>query len=163
MSDTTLTPDLTPDNAPGGQAGGDTVDSLPSWAQKMIRELRTEAATHRTAVTEANTARDEARGALAKLHQRDAVAGLAKTLADPEDLGRYVNLEELVDEAGNPDPGKYAEAAATLALERPHLSTRPRAGKSGNPVGGGVPRQQVDPDAAAKAGTDAFVNMVHGS
>lgn len=62
---TTTTPpaDQNPaDPKPAESAGG--IETLPDWAQKLIREVRTEAASHRTALREAERtakAADEAR------------------------------------------------------------------------------------------------------
>lgn len=147
--------------ATGGQPDPSTVASLPAFAQKMIKELRTEAATNRTALQEMTVERDTAKTAIIDVHRRDALAGLDKVLADPADLGRFANLDELVDEAGNPDPEKYSAAAKSLIEKSPHLGS-PRPSSSGGETGIGRPTVTVNPDVQEQAGKDAFVNLVHG-
>ncbi|WP_137873440.1 hypothetical protein [Rhodococcus sp. Q] len=141
----------------------ETIDSLPSWAQKIIRDLRSEAAQHRQDATEAQAERDTLREELSGIHTKAALDGLKDKLADPEDLGRYVDTATLVDDNGKPDPDKYADAATALVTERPHLGiAKPPAGRSGNPVGGARPHAASTPDPAAQAaaGTADFVAMV---
>lgn len=144
----------------------ETVDSLPAWAQKMIGDLRTEAATHRKAATDAQTERDGFRDELTGIASKTALDGLNGVLADPEDLARYVDTSTLLGDDGKPDPGKYAEAAQTLITERPHLGIpAPRtAGKSGTEVTGGraYAPQAADPAAQIASGTADFVSLVQG-
>ncbi|ORM08878.1 hypothetical protein [Prescottella equi] len=141
----------------------ETVDSLPQWAQRMIHDLRTEAATNRKAATDAAAERDEARGELATIHSKDALAGLSGILADPEDLTRFVDTTALVGDDGKPDPVQYADAARTLVTERPHLG-KP-IGRSGNEVGGASPRPPAATDPAQQIADGAadFVAMVQGA
>lgn len=145
----------------------ETVDALPSWAQKMIGDLRTEAATNRKAAADAQTERDTYRDELQGIASKTALDGLTGILADPEDLARYVDTTTLLGDDGKPDPGKYTDAAQTLISERPHLGIpAPRtAGKSGVEVTGGrthAPRA-ADPAAQIAAGTADFVSLVQSA
>jgi hypothetical protein len=67
------------------------VASLPEWTQKMIRELRTEAATNRTKATTAEATKAETMDAIAKalgLKGDDDPAAAAKTAAEERDAAR---------------------------------------------------------------------------
>lgn len=77
----------------GGQSGGQQgtsnggaqdVKDLPDWAQKLIRDTRAEAASHRTKATEAETAKQSSLDAIAK------ALGLKKDEADPAKLAEQL-------------------------------------------------------------------------
>ncbi|WP_072687792.1 hypothetical protein [Rhodococcus marinonascens] len=140
-----------------------TVASLPEWAQKMIGDLRSEAAEHRQSTKSAETERDGLRDELSSIHTKTALDGLTGVLADPEDLGRYVDTTELVGDDGKPDADKYAEAARALVGERPHLGKS--IGRSGNEIGGPAPRPPStnDPTQQIADGTADFVSLVQGA
>ena len=139
-----------------------TVASLPDWAQKMISDLRSEAAENRQAAKTAETERDTLRDELTGIHSKTALDGLKNVLADPDDLARYVDTAELVGEDGKPDPAKYLDAAKTLTSERPHLGRR--IGSSGTEVRGARRHVETEPDPAAQAAAGAadFVALVQG-
>ncbi|MDH6283286.1 hypothetical protein [Prescottella agglutinans] len=141
----------------------ETVDSLPQWAQKMIHDLRNEAATNRKTATDAQAERDEVRTEMAAIHGKEALAGLTDILADPEDLARFVDTAALIGDDGKPDAAKYTDAARTLVTERPHLGRR--VGRSGNEVAGGTTRPPASTDTAQQIadGTADFVAMVQGA
>lgn len=144
----------------------ETVDSLPSWAQKVIGDLRSEAATNRKAATDAQTERDTYRDELAGIATKTALDGLTGILADPEDLARYVDTTALRGDDGKPDPGKYEQAARDLATERPHLGIPPKpAGRSGGEVSGGRTELARPTDTATQiaSGTADFVSLVQGT
>ena len=78
---------------PGASAGAqpDDVGSLPEWAQKLIRDTRQEAATHRTKANEISTKHQEALDAIAAalgLKGDDDPATAAKTAAEERDAAR---------------------------------------------------------------------------
>lgn len=139
----------------------ETVASLPEWAQKVISDLRTEAATNRQAATDLKAERDTLRSEANERATAEALSGLSKVLTDPSDLTRYVDPGTLLGEDGKPDPAKYLEAATSLAGERPHLA--PRVGAGASPVGGDWGRSHEsngnDLDANAASGRAAFVDM----
>ena len=69
----------------------DSVDALPDFAQKMIRELRAEAAANRTKATSAEQTRQQTMDAIAKalgLKGDDDPAKAAQTAADERDAAR---------------------------------------------------------------------------
>lgn len=89
---TTTTPpaDQNPaDPKPSESAGG--IETLPEWAQKLIREVRTEAAAHRTALREAE------RAAKAAEEARLAEQGEYKKLAEDR-AQRVAELEPVAQE-----------------------------------------------------------------
>lgn len=156
--------DHTPETATESNAGARTVDSLPSWAQKVIRDLRSEAAQNRQTASEAQTELNSLRERLTAVDTKAALDSLVGTLTDPEDLARFVDTAALVDDDGRPDPAKYVTAATELVAARPHLGIpKPLVGRSGNPVGGDRPRPFAsDPESQAANGTADFVAMVQG-
>lgn len=71
----------------------DSVDALPDFAQKMIRELRAEAAANRTKATSAEQTRQQTMDAIAKalgLKGDDDPAKAAQTAADERDAAKTV-------------------------------------------------------------------------
>jgi hypothetical protein len=72
-----------PQPAPGAQP--ENVESLPEWAQKLIRDTRQEAATHRTKANDLQTQHQASLDAIAKalgLKPDDDPAAAAKTAAE---------------------------------------------------------------------------------
>lgn len=144
----------------------ETVASLPDWAQKLIGELRSEAATNRQAATDLKAERDSLRTAANERATAEALSGLSKVLTDPSDLTRYVDPGTLLGDDGKPDPSKYLEAATALASERPHLA--PRVGTGAAPVGGsrslgpasGIP---TDSEQSVQSGRSTFATMFQES
>jgi len=138
------------------------ITDLPDWAQKLIRDLRSEAAEHRQAAKDATAERDQLR---TKLHERaaaEALEGVRGILADPDDLTKFVEAGELVGEDGAPDPEKYQAAAKSLLESKPHLG-KP-AGRSGLEAGGARPTPRTsDTDARIEAGKADFIGLVRGS
>ena len=81
-------PAATPPATPPAPAAPDDVASLPDWTQKMIKDLRTEAATNRTKATTAEQTRSETMDAIAKalgLKPDDDPAKAAATAAEERD------------------------------------------------------------------------------
>ncbi len=108
----------------GGSQGGRSLDGLPAWAVDEIKSLRQESGSYRTKLRDTETERDGIRDTLTAQRRTEALAGLSTVLTDPEDVGRYVDTSQLVDDKGQPDPGKYRQAAEQLATDRPHLAPR---------------------------------------
>jgi len=147
------------------------IADLPDWAQAIIRDLRSEAAGHRKTAQEATTERDALREQLHAKATAEALEGVRSLMADPEDLTRFIDAAELLDDNGAPDPAKYTEAAKKLVADKPHLAPRPKdfgapvggAGRSGNEVGGARPRAaDTGTDAQIQAGRADFINAVRG-
>lgn len=73
------------------QAAPEDVAGLPEWTQKMIKDLRSEAATNRTKATTAEQTKQETMDAIAKalgLKESDDPAAAAKTAAAERDAAR---------------------------------------------------------------------------
>ncbi|NLE79784.1 MAG: hypothetical protein GX610_09420 [Rhodococcus sp.] len=148
------------------------IADLPDWAQTVIRDLRSEAATNRRTAQEATAERDSLREQLHAKATAEALESVRSLMADPEDLARFVDAAELVGDDGAPDAAKYTEAAKKLVESKPHLAPRGKdfgapvggAGRSGNGVGGARPRaERHDTDAQIQAGQQDFINAVRGS
>jgi len=80
----------------------ESVDALPDFAQKMIRELRAEAASNRTKATTAEATRAETMDAIAKalgLKGDDDPAKAAQTAADERDAAKTVAKNLAVENA----------------------------------------------------------------
>jgi hypothetical protein len=80
----------------------ESVDALPDFAQKMIRELRVEAAANRTKATSAEQTRQETMDAIAKalgLKGDDDPAKAAQTAADERDAAKTVAKNLSVENA----------------------------------------------------------------
>lgn len=119
------------DTAPGAMADTDaTADSRDRAAANK------EAAKYRTRLREVEGERDQLTERLATLQRGQAEALAREYLADPADLWRDgVELNALLDDDGNLDPGKVAEVAqATVAAHRHWAAQRP---PKRNPAGSG--------------------------
>lgn len=144
---------------------GETVASLPGWAQKLIGDLRSESAGHRQSAADLKAERDALRTEANERAASAALAGLSDVLTDPSDLTRFVDSASLLGDDGKPDPGKYLEAAQTLVSERPHLGPRV-ASAGGAPLGGVGPYQPAGSDgveADVASGRSAFVDLFQSS
>lgn len=127
-----------PSTAPEGGTQGRNLDGLPDWARDEIKSLRSESGSYRTRLRDTETERDQLRDGLTTQRRTEALAGLSGLLADPEDVGRYVDTASLNGDDGMPDPGKYRAAAEQLAQDRPHLAPRPALpGRTGGDFSGG--------------------------
>jgi hypothetical protein len=112
----------------GDQADDVQPDDQGRFPGDYVRELRAENARRRSEAREARERADRAderlratQGRLADLTINTAAAGI---LAAPDDLLRYVEAGQLVDDDGNPDPAKVRAAAEQLVKDRPHLAPR---------------------------------------
>lgn len=100
-----------------------------------------EAAKYRRRLREAETERDTLAGRVETLQRREVERHAADRLAQPSDLFTVagVALPELLDDAGDVDPGKVDEAVQTLLSDRPGLSRHVRTldlgqGRRGDPT-----------------------------
>ncbi|OZE79280.1 hypothetical protein CH304_20120 [Rhodococcus sp. 15-649-1-2] len=138
----------------------ETISSLPAWAQKIITDLRSEAAGYRQQATDLKAERDTLRTQANERATAEALAGLSKVLTDPEDLTRFVDTDTLLGDDGRPDPAKYLDAATTLAAERPHLA--PRVGTGAAPIGGRATAPEsgatTDTEQSIQSGRSAFAD-----
>src|SRR5699024_9022916 len=105
---------------------------------------------------------DKARSALTEIRRKEALAGLDGVLADPDDLGRFVDLDELVDDNGAPDAERYSEAARNLVEDKPHLGPR-RPTRSGSEMGAGIVYSSSGSDDDSEMiGRRDFVDLIRG-
>ncbi len=105
-----------------------TVTTDPATAEPTTPDTdpspNAEAAKYRRQLREAETARDALQARLDTLLTGEARRLAGETLADPDDLFGVggVKLNDLLDEAGNIDPGRIATATADLIGSRPRLA-----------------------------------------
>lgn len=112
--------DETPETPPGEDGRFDA-----AYVQRLREEAaarRVEARTATEAATATTTAMEALRGRLLALEVAQATAGI---LADSSDLLAHVDVAELADEHGNPDPAKIKAAAEALVARKSHLAPRP--------------------------------------
>lgn len=114
------------------------------FGREYVERLRGESAEYRTRAARADAL--EARLV-------EALAAGTGVLADPADLARYVDRDELVDDDGNPDPVKVKAAVDVLVAERQHLRSRRPSGDVGQGArpGGG------------QGGTEALSGLLRGA
>jgi len=100
-----------PGSAPRGEPAADTIDALPPWAQKLIRETRTEAAASRTKAKE----QADALAALQATRQSE-LDGIARALGlKPEEATPEQIMAER--DAAQARAEHNAAAARTAAVE----------------------------------------------
>jgi hypothetical protein len=83
-------------------AAAETVESLPAWAQKLIRDTREEAASHRTKANTVAAEHQASLDAIAKalgLKEADDPAAAAKTAAEERDAARAEAKQAKVENA----------------------------------------------------------------
>lgn len=170
----TTTPPAAPD-----AAQGESIDSLPEWAQRVIRQTRQEAGTYRTkakdAEAEAQRIRDQAAVALG-LKQPDTPTDPALTAAQAAarkaatDLAVYrtagakgVNPDALLDSAAfqatvaaldstsSTFTSEVEAAVLAAAASNPLLRTARAAGASAPDLPGGTGEQGAITEAALRA------------
>jgi len=97
------------------------VGSLPDWTQKMIKDLRTEAASNRTKASTAEQTRQETMDAIAKalgMKDDDDPAAAAKTAAEERDAARQEAKATKVENAVLRMAGKHGASPESLTDSR---------------------------------------------
>jgi len=110
---------------PPAASAPEDVASLPEWTQKMIRELRSEAATNRTKATSAEATRQETMDAIAKalgLKGDDDPAKAAQTAAEERDAARKEAQSVKVENAVLRMAAKYGADPNALTDSRSFMS-----------------------------------------
>ena len=136
------------------QAAAESVNDLPDWAQKLIKDTRSEAAKYRKSVQEAETAAKAAEEAkLAEQGEFKALYEKAQAeLAQAQEAAKAAQLSQLRTQIGTKhslpqalidrlqgEDAETIEADALSLLEaipqsKPVLSTDSAAGTNGNPT-----------------------------
>ena len=102
------------------------VGALPDWAQKLIRDTRTEAATHRTKLNEATQAHQASLDAIAKalgLKQDDDPTAAVKTAAEERDAARQEAKAARVENAVLRMAAKHGANPEALTDSRSFMRT----------------------------------------
>lgn len=108
MSETVPTPNDMPDAAPMGVASTDTPAEEVSDTVSLTPNE--EAANYRRRLRETETERDTLREQVTGFRRAEVERLAAERLADPSDLWREAQLEDLLDESGALDTEKVATA-----------------------------------------------------
>lgn len=165
-TETETTQDVTTDSQQTGQA--ETVETLPGWAQKVIKDARTEAAKYRIEKTESEKAAEQAateqaekQGEYQRLYEEikvqfaeaNQMAETEKLLRLKAEIAHKLNLPGLLAERLQGETLEELEADAQVLLDampkvQPVTATDANAGVNGRQVTPTISDEQIREKAA---------------
>ena len=133
------------DNAPTTDPTDEPIDDGQTFDANYVRRLRDEAAEHRRARREAETAVDTLTAEMTEMRaaddDRQVAERLADVMADPSDVWSFVDRAEVTNDDGRVDLDAVEQRARDLTEQKRHLA------KPARPVSAdqGIRGQHVTP------------------